>query len=68
MREGFLGEVALDLVARELRSVKARCGNEAIYGGSYGWASAGDECAFGWSPRRGATDRCVKGFYPRAPA
>lgn len=34
-------EVALDLVARELRSVKARCGNEAIYGGSYGWASAG---------------------------
>lgn len=34
-------EVALDLLARELRSVKARCGNEAIYGGSYGWASAG---------------------------
>ena len=33
--------MALDLVARELRSVKARCGNEAIYGGSYGWASAG---------------------------
>ena len=29
------------LLARELRSVKARCGNEAIYGGSYGWASAG---------------------------
>lgn len=27
-------EVALDLLARELRSVKARCGNEAIYGGS----------------------------------
>ncbi len=34
-------EVATDLLARELRSVKARCGNEAIYGGSYGWASAG---------------------------
>lgn len=34
-------EVALDLVAREMRSVKARCGNEAIFGGSYGWASAG---------------------------
>lgn len=34
-------EVALDLLARELTSVKARCGNEAIYGGSYGWASAG---------------------------
>ena len=33
--------MALDLLARELRSVKARCGNEAIYGGSYGWASAG---------------------------
>ncbi|STW40763.1 biotin sulfoxide reductase [Klebsiella pneumoniae] len=33
-------EVALDLLARELRSVKARCGNEAIYGGSY-VASAG---------------------------
>lgn len=34
-------EVALDLLARELKSVKARCGNEAIFGGSYGWASAG---------------------------
>ena len=34
-------EVALDLLARELNSVKARCGNEAIFGGSYGWASAG---------------------------
>lgn len=35
------GRWPLDLLARELRSVKARCGNEAIYGGSYGWASAG---------------------------
>ncbi|MDU3717101.1 MAG: molybdopterin-dependent oxidoreductase [Klebsiella michiganensis] len=34
-------EVALDLLARELNSVKTRCGNEAIFGGSYGWASAG---------------------------
>lgn len=34
-------EVALDLLARELTSVKTRCGNEAIFGGSYGWASAG---------------------------
>ena len=34
-------ETALDLLARELNSVKARCGNEAIFGGSYGWASAG---------------------------
>ena len=33
--------MALDLLARELNSVKARCGNEAIFGGSYGWASAG---------------------------
>jgi biotin/methionine sulfoxide reductase len=32
---------ALDLVAGELRRVRARHGNEAIYGGSYGWASAG---------------------------
>ncbi|CAK9883843.1 MAG: Dimethyl sulfoxide/trimethylamine N-oxide reductase [Candidatus Erwinia impunctatus] len=34
-------EQALDLLAGELRSVQARCGNEAIFGGSYGWASAG---------------------------
>ncbi|KOC90076.1 molybdopterin-dependent oxidoreductase [Winslowiella iniecta] len=34
-------EVALNLVARELKSVKAQGGNEAIFGGSYGWASAG---------------------------
>lgn len=32
---------ALDLVAGELARVKSRFGNEAIYGGSYGWASAG---------------------------
>lgn len=32
---------ALDLVARELRRVIAEHGNEAIFGGSYGWASAG---------------------------
>ena len=34
-------EVALDLVASELTRVRAAHGNEAIYGGSYGWASAG---------------------------
>ncbi|MHA3791938.1 molybdopterin-dependent oxidoreductase [Sphingomonas sp. YL-JM2C] len=32
---------ALDLVARELGRVKTTFGNRAIYGGSYGWASAG---------------------------
>ncbi len=32
---------ALDLVAGELRRVRADHGSEAIYGGSYGWASAG---------------------------
>ena len=32
---------ALDLVARELGRVRAAHGNQAIYGGSYGWASAG---------------------------
>jgi biotin/methionine sulfoxide reductase len=32
---------ALDLVASELKRVKDGFGNEAIYGGSYGWASAG---------------------------
>ena len=32
---------ALDLVARELQRVRTEHGNEAIYGGSYGWASAG---------------------------
>jgi biotin/methionine sulfoxide reductase len=32
---------ALDLVAGELQRVRAEHGNEAIYGGSYGWGSAG---------------------------
>jgi biotin/methionine sulfoxide reductase len=34
-------DAALDLIEAELRRVKERFGNEAIYGGSYGWASAG---------------------------
>ena len=32
---------ALDLAAEALRSTAANHGNEAIFGGSYGWASAG---------------------------
>jgi len=32
---------ALDLVAGELERVRADHGNQAIYGGSYGWGSAG---------------------------
>ncbi len=32
---------ALDLVAAELRRIKAGYGNQAIFGGSYGWSSAG---------------------------
>ena len=32
---------ATKLVADTLQSVKARFGNEAIYGGAYGWSSAG---------------------------
>ena len=32
---------ALDLVANELKRVKREYGNEAIFAGSYGWASAG---------------------------
>ncbi len=32
---------ALDLVAAELARVRGAAGNEAIFGGSYGWASAG---------------------------
>ncbi|MSO65914.1 MAG: Asp-tRNA(Asn)/Glu-tRNA(Gln) amidotransferase GatCAB subunit C [Alphaproteobacteria bacterium] len=32
---------ALDLVAGELRRVRSKFGNDAIFGGSYGWASAG---------------------------
>ncbi|MHC8380188.1 molybdopterin guanine dinucleotide-containing S/N-oxide reductase [Pseudomonas sp. LB3P14] len=34
-------DVALDLVARELKRVKSEHGNQAIFGGSYGWGSAG---------------------------
>nr|WP_256578905.1 molybdopterin-dependent oxidoreductase [Pseudomonas sp. VI4.1] len=34
-------EVALDLVAGQLKQVKAEHGNQAIFGGSYGWGSAG---------------------------
>lgn len=32
---------ALDLVASELHRVRSQLGNEAIFAGSYGWASAG---------------------------
>lgn len=32
---------AIDLVARELDRVRLQHGNEAIFGGSYGWSSAG---------------------------
>ena len=32
---------AMELVAAELRRVRAQHGNKAIYGGSYGWGSAG---------------------------
>ena len=34
-------DVAIDLVATELRRVKATYGNRAMFAGSYGWASAG---------------------------
>lgn len=34
-------DVALDLVAAELDRVRSIYGNQAIFGGSYGWASAG---------------------------
>ena len=34
-------DTALDLAARELDRVRTDYGNEAIFGGSYGWASAG---------------------------
>ncbi|MDP3747667.1 MAG: molybdopterin guanine dinucleotide-containing S/N-oxide reductase [Phenylobacterium sp.] len=34
-------DVALDLVAAELRRVRAAFGNTAVFGGSYGWSSAG---------------------------
>lgn len=32
---------ALDLLAQELQRVKRECGLESIFGGSYGWSSAG---------------------------
>src|SRR5438093_11499013 len=32
---------ALDLIQNEINRIKADFGNESIYGGSYGWASAG---------------------------
>jgi biotin/methionine sulfoxide reductase len=34
-------DVALDLLAAELTRVRGSAGHEAIFGGSYGWASAG---------------------------
>lgn len=34
-------DTALDLLSRELGRVRRKHGNEAIFGGSYGWASAG---------------------------
>jgi biotin/methionine sulfoxide reductase len=34
-------DTALDLAAKALAGIKAEHGNEAIFGGSYGWASAG---------------------------
>ena len=34
-------DTALDLVVAELERVRVRHGNAAIYGGSYGWSSAG---------------------------
>ncbi len=34
-------DIALDLVAGELDRVRTEFGNRAIFGGSYGWASAG---------------------------
>jgi biotin/methionine sulfoxide reductase len=34
-------DTALDLVARELERVRSTYGNQAIFGGSYGWGSAG---------------------------
>jgi biotin/methionine sulfoxide reductase len=43
-RENFVEvswDTALDLVAEELARVRAAHGNSAIFGGSYGWSSAG---------------------------
>ena len=34
-------EVALDMVAGEIDRIRSTHGNQAIFGGSYGWASAG---------------------------
>ncbi|MEM8974565.1 MAG: molybdopterin-dependent oxidoreductase [Pseudomonadota bacterium] len=34
-------DTALELVANELNRVRSNYGNEAVYAGSYGWASAG---------------------------
>ncbi|SFB55822.1 biotin/methionine sulfoxide reductase [Rhizobium sp. NFR07] len=34
-------DVALDLLAGEFKRIRETFGNEAIFGGSYGWASAG---------------------------
>jgi len=34
-------DLALDLVAQELRRIASQHGNEAIFAGSYGWGSAG---------------------------
>lgn len=42
--EGFVSlpwDEALDIAAEEIDRVRKTHGNEAIYGGSYGWASAG---------------------------
>ncbi|MBX2885516.1 MAG: molybdopterin-dependent oxidoreductase [Granulosicoccus sp.] len=43
-RESFVEvsmDKALDLIADELKRVRQQYGNESIYAGSYGWASAG---------------------------
>ena len=43
-KDGFIEvdwNVALNLTAKALQETRDRYGNEAIYGGSYGWASAG---------------------------
>ena len=45
-------EQALDLVANELERVVAAYGNEAIYGGSYGWSSAGTLHVARWNMHR----------------
>ncbi|MDO1582613.1 molybdopterin guanine dinucleotide-containing S/N-oxide reductase [Rhizobium oryzicola] len=34
-------DLALDLLAAEFKRIREKFGNEAIFGGSYGWASAG---------------------------